>query len=220
MSLELIVMLTWHDVTVQNAKEIFLECKDAPASHWGFKIEGTTPESMADLIKCMKEHGKTVYIEVLAMEEEKCLDAARRCVEAGVDHLLGTVYYESVAKVCEEAGMAYSPFTALAEDSRLRGSIESIVESAKADLKRNITGITISAFRYVDGDPVELLKNLDLAMEKPFRLAGSVNSFERIDFLKTLPNLAAFTVGGAFFEGKFGGTFAEQITKVCEYLKK
>jgi hypothetical protein len=220
MSLELIVMLTWHDVTVQNAKEIFLECKDAPASHWGFKIEGTTPESMANLIKCMKEHGKTVYIEVLAMEEEKCLDAARRCVEAGVDHLLGTVYYESVAKVCEEAGMAYSPFTALAEDSRLRGSIESIVESAKADLKRNITGITISAFRYVDGDPVELLKNLDLAMEKPFRLAGSVNSFERIDFLKTLPNLAAFTVGGAFFEGKFGGTFAEQITKVCEYLKK
>ncbi len=116
--------------------------------------------------------------------------------------------------------MAYSPFTALAEDSRLRGSIESIVESAKADLERNITGITISAFRYVDGDPVELLKNLDLAMEKPFRLAGSVNSFERIDFLKTLPNLAAFTVGGAFFEGKFGGTFAEQITKVCEHLKK
>lgn len=220
MSLELIVMLTWHDVTVQNAKEIFLECKDAPASHWGFKIEGTTPESMADLIKCMKEHGKTVYIEVLAMEEEKCLDAARLCVETGVDHLLGTIYYESVAKVCEEAGMAYSPFTALAEDSRLRGSIESIVESAKADLERNITGITISAFRYVDGDPVELLKNLDLAMEKPFRLAGSVNSFERIDFLKTLPNLAAFTVGGAFFEGKFGGTFAEQITKVCEYLKK
>lgn len=220
MSLELIVMLTWHDVTVQNAKEIFLECKDAPASHWGFKIEGTTPESMADLIKCMKEHGKTVYIEVLAMEEEKCLDAARLCVETGVDHLLGTIYYESVAKVCEEAGIAYSPFTALAEDSRLRGSIESIVESAKADLERNITGITISAFRYVDGDPVEMLKNLDLAMEKPFRLAGSVNSFERIDFLKTLPNLAAFTVGGAFFEGKFGGTFAEQITKVCEYLKK
>lgn len=220
MTLDLIVMLTWHDVTVANAKEIFTECKDAPAKHWGFKVEGTTPESMTELARCMKENGKTVYIEVLAMNEEVCLDAAKRCVAAGVDHLLGTVYYESVAKVCEEAGLKYSPFAGLADDSRLRGSIESIVENAKSIVARNTSGITISGFRYVDGDPVELLRALDPAMEKPFRLSGSINTFERIDFLKTLPNLAAFTIGGAFFEGKFGGTFAEQITKVCEYLEK
>ncbi|MBQ3090069.1 MAG: hypothetical protein IJD21_05860 [Oscillospiraceae bacterium] len=220
MSVELIVMLTWHDVTVPNAKEIFLECKDAPAKHWGFKIEGTTPESMRDLICCMKEHGKTVYIEVLAMDEETSLKAAQICVETGVDHVLGTVYNEKVAKLLEENGIGYSPFAALSPDSRLRGSVESIVERAKADVAKNTSGITTSAFRYVDGDPIELLKALDPAMEKPFRLAGSVNTFERIDFLKTLPNLAAFTIGGAFFEGKFGGTFAEQITKVCEYLKK
>ena len=220
MALDLIVMLTWHDVTVANAKEIFTECKDAPAKHWGFKVEGTTPESMTELARCMKENGKTVYIEVLAMNEEVCLDAAKRCVAAGVDHLLGTVYYESVAKVCEEAGLKYSPFAGLADDSRLRGSIESIVENAKSIVARNTSGITISGFRYVDGDPVELLRALDPAMEKPFRLSGSINTFERIDFLKTLPNLAAFTIGGAFFEGKFGGTFAEQITKVCEYLEK
>lgn len=220
MTLDLIVMLTWHDVTVANAKEIFTECKDAPAKHWGFKVEGTTPESMTELARCMKENGKTVYIEVLAMNEEVCLDAAKRCVAAGVDHLLGTVYYESVAKVCEEAGLKYSPFAGLADDSRLRGSIESIVENAKSIVARNTSGITISGFRYVDGDPVELLRALDPAMEKPFRLSGSINTFERIDFLKTLPNLAAFTIGGAFFEGKFGGTFAEQITKVCKYLEK
>jgi len=220
MALDLIVMLTWHDVTVANAKEIFMECKDAPAKHWGFKVEGTTPESMSELVRCMKDNGKTVYIEVLAMNEDVCLDAAKRCVAAGVDHLLGTVYYESVAKVCEEAGIKYSPFAGLAEDSRLRGSIESIVEKAKSLVARNTSGITISGFRYVDGDPVELLKVLDPAMEKPFRLSGSINTFERIDFLKTLPNLAAFTIGGAFFEGKFGGTFSEQVTKVCEYLQK
>ena len=27
-----------------------------------------------------------------------------------------------------------------------------------------------------------------------------------------------FTIGGAFFENKFGGTFAEQIDKVCDYI--
>ena len=91
---------------------------------------------------------------------------------------------------------------------------------AREDVAKNTSGITTSAFRYVDGDPEELLKALAPAMEKPFYLAGSVNTFQRIDFLKTLPNLAAFTIGGAFFEGKFGGTFAEQITKVCRYLQQ
>ena len=32
--------------------------------------------------------------------------------------------------------------------------------------------------------------------------------------------VAMFIIGGAFFEGKFGGTFAEQITKVCRYLQQ
>ena len=74
----------------------------------------------------------------------------------------------------------------------------------------------------VDGDPEELLKALAPAMEKPFYLAGSVNSFQRIDFLKTLPNLAAFTIGGAFFENKFGEdlTFGEQIDVVVDYMNK
>ena len=57
----LITMLTWHDVTVPDAKEVFLSAADAPCKHWGFKIEGTTPESFADLAETMKEHGKEVH---------------------------------------------------------------------------------------------------------------------------------------------------------------
>ena len=40
----LIVMLTWHDKTVHNAKELFLEAKDAPAKFWGCKREGISEE--------------------------------------------------------------------------------------------------------------------------------------------------------------------------------
>ena len=50
---DLITMLTWNDVTVPNAKEVFLSAADAPCKHWGFKIEGTTPESFADLAATM-----------------------------------------------------------------------------------------------------------------------------------------------------------------------
>ena len=117
MKKELITMLTWHDVTVKNAKEIFLGAKDAPAKHWGFKIEGTTPESMKDLAACMKENGKVVYIEVLAIDEAGCLQAAKQCAECGIDHVLGTVYYDSVAEVLSDAGIAYSPFVGLSEDT-------------------------------------------------------------------------------------------------------
>ncbi len=218
MSVELIVMLTWHDVTVKNAKEIFLEAKDAPASQWGFKIEGTTPESMKDLVKCMKDNGKTVYIEVLAIDEEGCLKAAKQCVDCKVDHVLGTVYYESVEKVLKEAGIAYSPFVALDQDTRLRGPIDYIVNEAKETEKKDIYGINLSAFRYVSGDPVELLNALAPEMTKPFSVAGSVDCYEKLDVLKRLPNLYGFTIGGAFFEKKFGETFSEQITKVVNYL--
>ena len=99
----LIVMLTWHDVTVANAKELFLECRGAAATHWGFKIEGTTPESMAELISLMKQAGKRTYIEVLAIDEPTCLKSAQLCAQCGADHLLGTLYYESVHRVCQEA---------------------------------------------------------------------------------------------------------------------
>lgn len=220
MAVELIVMLTWHDVTVKNAKELFLEAKDAPATHWGFKIEGTTPESMKDLVACMKENGKKVYIEVLAIDEEGCLEAAKQCVECKVDHVLGTVYFESVEKVLKEAGIAYSPFVALSEDARLRGTIDSIIAEAKETEKKEVYGINLSAFRYVEGDPVELLKKLAPEMSKPFSIAGSVDCYEKLDLLKRLPNLYGFTIGGAFFEKKFGETFSEQIEKVITYLNQ
>ena len=220
MSLELITMLTWHDVTVENAKEIFLSAKDAPGKNWGFKIEGTTPESMHDLATTMKKYGKRVYIEVLAVDEEICIKAAKQCVEAEVDHMLGTIYYDSVAKILSDAGIAYSPWIGLNEETRLAGSIESITEKAIANESNNVDGCSLSAFRYISGDPNELLEKLAPKLTKPFYICGSVNTFERMEFLKHIPNLKAFTIGGAFFEKKFGETHAEQITKICEFLEK
>lgn len=37
---ELIVMLTYNDVTVSNAYEIFEQCRNTKAVYWGFKEEG------------------------------------------------------------------------------------------------------------------------------------------------------------------------------------
>ena len=219
-SLKLIAMLTWHDVTVPDAKEVFLSAKDAPTDYWGFKVTGTTPESMRELIKCMKDAGKRTFIEELAIDEESCLRTAEICAECGVDHLLGTVYFDSVYNVAKSAGMAYSPFAALDADSRLTGTIPSVIERADELEKKDIFGISLSGFRYRSGDPYELIEKLTPTLKKPMTLMGSVNSYERIEFLKKQPNLMAFTIGGAFFEHKFGDTFASQIEAVVNCLNK
>ena len=48
-------------------------------------------------------------------------------------------------------------------------------------------------------------------------VAGSVDCYRRLDELKDISPWA-FTIGSAFFEDKFGGTFAEQIDKVVDYI--
>ena len=67
---------------------------------------------------------------------------------------------------------------------------------------------------------MELVHAVCAEVKKPITIMGSVNSYERLDVLKEVPNLFAFTIGGAFFEKKFGETFAEQITVVHDYLNK
>lgn len=213
-------MLTWNDVTVQRAKEIFLEAKGAKAEHWGFKVQGITPEKMKELVQLMKEAGKRTYIEELAIDEPTCVKSAELCAECGVDHLLGTIYFDRVKKICDDAGIAYSPFVGLAADTRLRGPIDKIIKEARQTEEKGVWGVNLSAFRYVDGDPEELLTRLSKEISKQFTISGSVNSYERIDFLKKIPNLYGFTIGGAFFEHKFGNTFAEQINAVIDYLEK
>ncbi|MEG2287790.1 MAG: hypothetical protein RSC00_07775, partial [Ruthenibacterium sp.] len=207
----LIVMLTWHDVTVPDAKEIFLSAKDAAAKDWGFKIEGTTPESMQELICAMKAAKKRVYVEVVAIDKPTCIRSAELCAKYGVDHLLGTLYSPEVQQICDNAGIDYSPFIALDEDTRLRRPIPQILKAAQEAEKESIWGVNLSAFRYLGGDPAELLRDIAPVLKKPLTIAGGVDTYEKMDLLKQIEPLYGFTIGGAFFEHKFADGFAEQI---------
>ena len=54
---EIIIMLTHHDVTVENAAEVFEACKDLPVKFWGFKNVGLPEDKMKELATAMKEAG-------------------------------------------------------------------------------------------------------------------------------------------------------------------
>lgn len=70
---ELIVMLTHHDQTVENAEELFASLKETPVTHWGFKDVGLPHDQMNKLVRQMRAAGKVTYLEVVSLSEQEGL---------------------------------------------------------------------------------------------------------------------------------------------------
>lgn len=217
---ELIVMLTHHDRTVEDAYTIFDQCKDSQAKFWGFKEEALPLPQMKNLYAYMKEWGKTTVLEVVAYTEEKCLEGAKMAAECECDILMGTMFFDSVNEFCKKNKLKYMPFVGeiAGRPSILRGNVEEMIAEANRYLEKGVYGFDLLGYRYT-GDALQLNKRFVSQVNAPVCIAGSVNSYQRLDEVKDA-NSWAFTIGGAFFENKFNGTFKEQINKVCEYMKK
>ena len=217
---ELVVMLTHNDRTVADAAEIFQSCKNSKAKFWGFKEEGLALKDMKKLFRYMKECGKTTFLEVVAYTEAECLEGAKMGVECGVDYLMGTMYFDSINEYCKAHHLKYMPFVGkiTGRPSILEGTIEGMIDEANNLLKKGVYGFDLLGYRYT-GDAAALNGAFVAGVDAPVCLAGSVNSYQRLDEVKRA-NPWAFTIGGAFFENQFDGTFAEQIDKVCGYIAK
>ena len=219
-SLNLIVMLTHNDETVNNAHEIFEKCKNSDAKFWGFKEKSIPIEQMKNLYKYMKECGKTTFLEVVEYTEKEGLEGAKLALECGCDILMGTVFFDSINEFCKKNNLRYMPFVGKVTErpSILEGEIDEIIKEANEYLKKGVYGFDLLGYRYT-GNAVELNERFVLEVNAPVCIAGSVNGYERLDELKNI-NPWSFTIGSAFFENKFDGSFEEQINKVCEYVKQ
>lgn len=215
---KLIVMLTNDDLTVNNAYEIFDRYKNSKAQIWGFKENPLSFEQMKKLSAYMKECGKMTALEVVSYTEEKCLEGARMAADCDCDILMGTVFFDSVNDFCKENNLKYMPFVGevSGRPSVLSGSIDKMVSHANSCLEKGVYGFDLLGYRYVD-DTTELIKRFVSEVNAPVCIAGSVNSFQRLDEIKEIVPWA-FTIGSAFFDNAFEGTFGEQIDKVCEYM--
>ena len=219
-SLNLIVMLTHNDETVNNAHEIFEKCKNSDAKFWGFKEKSLPIEQMKNLYKYMKECGKTTFLEVVEYTEKEGLEGAKIALECGCDILMGTMFFDSINEFCKKNNLRYMPFVGKVTErpSILEGEIDEIIKEANEYLKKGVYGFDLLGYRYT-GNAIELNERFVLEINAPVCIAGSVNGYERLDELKNI-NPWSFTIGSAFFENKFDGSFEEQINKVCEYVKQ
>ena len=216
---QLIVMLTYNDFTVADAEEVFERCKDSKALFWGMKEQPLPLDRMKKLYARMKEHGKTTALEVVAYDEAEGLRGAEIAAECGCDMLMGTKFHDSIADFCRSHGIKYLPFVGTIEGrpSVLTGTVEEIVAEARDVVARGAYGVDLLGYRYV-GDAVALNKALVEAVDAPVCIAGSIDSYDRLDEIDAA-NPAMFTIGSAFFNNKFEGSFPGQIDKVCGYLE-
>ena len=219
---DIVVMLTHHDVTVKEAKVTFETCSDLPVKHWGFKNVGLPKDQMKELAAQMKQAGKETFLEVVTYDEASCLDGARTAIDCGFDYLMGTLYYDSVAELLRENGMEYLPFVGKVSGSPsiLEGTNEEIIRNAKDLMAKGIKGFDILAYRHVvDGE--KLARDFCAAVDAKICVAGSINSFARIDTMFDIGPWT-FTMGSALFEKKFvpDGSFRDNLKAVAEYMAK
>lgn len=217
---ELIVMLTHNDVTVKNAYEVFDSCKNTKAKYWGFKEVGLPLDEMKKLCKYMQSCGKTTFLEVVAYTEAECMEGAKMAVECGFDMLMGTIFFDSINDYCKAHNLKYMPFVGhiTGRPSVLEGTIQGMIDEANRYIAKGAYGIDLLGYRYT-GDAVKLNKEFVAGVKAPVCLAGSVSNYQRLDEVKDADSWT-FTIGSAFFDNKFDGTFAQQIDKVVDYMAK
>ncbi len=221
MTPRLIVMLTQSDVTVANATEVFESCKDLPVSFWGFKDVGISPAETRELLDAMKRHDKITFLEVVTYTEEACLENARMAVECGFDYLTGTRFFPSVADYLKDKPIRYHPFVGNVAGSpvTLTGTTNEILEDCRRLEQAGAHGLDLVAYRYVDGDPVELAKSVIASATTDVIIAGSISSQERLEIMEEISPFA-FTMGSALFESRFvpGANFRANLEKVIDLM--
>ena len=130
----------------------------------------------------------------------------------------GTMFFDSVNDFCRENKLKYMPFvgTLTQRPSVLTGTIDEMIAQANDCLQKGVYGIDLLAYRYT-GNVSELIRRFTRAIDAPVCLAGSIDRFTRLDEVRA-SGAWAFTIGGAFFEEKFGPTFRSQIETVCTHM--
>lgn len=219
---KMITMLTYKDVTVKDAMDVFTQCADVPCEYWGFKDIGLPKDQMKALVDRMKEKGKTTFLEVVSLTEEECMAGAKLAVECQFDYLIGTLFYQSVYEYLKQQKKKYFPFCGrvTGHPSIIEGTIQDAIDDGKKMEKLGVEGFNLLAYRFT-GDPEQLMQEFIQSVSAPVIIAGSINSFARLDRMKEL-NPWAFTIGSAFFDKQFvpGGSFREQIVSAIEYIRK
>lgn len=204
---EFIFMLTHNDSTVPNALEICRDLRVPGLRYVGFKDVGLPFARLKELSAAIHANGQQVMLEVVSESVQDELRSVRAALELDVDYLLGGTHADEALEILRGSDIRYFPFPGrvTGHPSELRGDVAEITAGARRlACLPGVHGLDLLAYRY-DGDVEVLVRSVVAAACAPVIAAGSVNSLQRIRRLSAL-GVWGFTIGGAIFEGAFGGT--------------
>jgi 2-keto-3-deoxy-6-phosphogluconate aldolase len=132
---------------------------------------------------------------------------------------MGTMFFDSVNDFCQQSGLKYMPFigNVACRPSVLSGCAEEMFVEAVRLVAKGVHGFDLLGYRYT-GDPAALIRSFVSRINVPVCVTGDINSCDRVREVKAAAPWA-FTIGSAFFEGKFGANHNEQINKVYELIE-
>jgi hypothetical protein len=218
---EFIFFLTYNDVTVPNALEVFEEVRDTSLKYVGFKDIGLPRKTLDTLHTNIKKAGMTSVLEVVTATHKDNLRSIQMGIDLGVDYLIGGTYVEESLPFLEDQDITYCPYIGQVIDHPclLRGTIAEITEDAKRVEAMGVGGIDLLAYRY-DGDVETLIQSVNTAVEIPIIVAGSINSLNRIQKMLAL-DVWGFTIGSAVFDKKFvQGSHRDQVHAILHAIQQ
>ncbi|OGF54418.1 MAG: hypothetical protein A2Z21_00340 [Candidatus Fraserbacteria bacterium RBG_16_55_9] len=222
-----IFMLTHHDVTVEDALEVFHQVKDAGLECLGCKNIGLPEKELQELVSSARAVGMTTFMELVSYEKHETINSLMTAARLKVDYLIGGMpfFTDMVMKLIREKEFKtkYLPYVGgiVGHPCVLKGSIDYIVRDAERAMELGVAGINLLAYRHREEDPHELLREYIQSIRIPTVVAGDINSLERIREVTEL-GYWAFTIGGAVLEKKFvpDGSLRDQVTAVLDEARK
>ena len=222
---EFIFMLTHHDVTIPNAIEVFEEVKDTGLKFIGCKDIGLPIDEMKTLFNKMKSAGMTTFLEVVTYSEEEHFAGVKMAISVGADYLIGGMpwFAEKTLKYLKEnkAPVKYFPYIGQIEGHPciLKGELDYIIKNGKEVEELGADGINLLLYRY-QGDQKSLLDRIDKELKIPIIVAGSIDSFTKIEEL-VKRDIWAFTIGGAILERRIASSksIRDEVIEVLRFIK-
>jgi DhnA family fructose-bisphosphate aldolase class Ia len=204
---EFVFMLTHHDTTVANARQVYDEVRGTGLRYVGFKDVGATVDELAAVTCAAHADGIQVMLEVVSTSEGDELKSISAAADIGVDWVLGGTHPDRGREILSGTGIKYCPFPGVVNDhpSVLKGEIPEIAEHARRlTAMAGVDGLDLLAYRHVSADPLSLVRAVVEAASGPVIVAGSVASLDQI---RAVGEAGAwgFTIGGAVFEGLLPG---------------
>jgi hypothetical protein len=215
---EFVFMLTHHDATVSNARQVYEQVRGTGLRYVGFKDIGATPDELAEITRAAHDDGLEVMLEVVSTSEDAEIRSISAASAIGVDWVLGGTHPQRGREILAGTGMRYCPFPGTVADhpSILKGEISEIAEHARElTATPGIDGLDLLAYRHVSADPVSLVRAVVAAASGPVIVAGSVASLGQIRDIAAA-GAWGFTIGGAIFEALLPGSqdIADQVKAV------